>query len=1163
MLRTSSSELITLLNSAASNNPNEVVLAGQQLQLITTPSDSNDRVFEKLASIVFSLHNDHLTTNGRFVGLVHLRHALFDFQSWNKLDASERHSVRDLLWNFLASGCDPLTLRNNIEVLPRIGSCITTFVACLVHSDWLREEWSDDIWKQLIHWCAWSSLRSSLRALAGYRLPARRKVFLGLIRSLFPALLGLWHTNSLNADATNLDSLIQLSRLLYTCLTSPALQLNRGPYLLNGDDVSVAEGVFERCFTILERLRSGVSDGCWSLKHAQFSRRITKLVFATFLASSPEVRGRSVKILLLNGINIILQQSSQPHLDQKALTWILAIVYGLLSSKAHEPDAHLSLDSYGSSELQKHLFLRSSVEGEDFNGRPSDTLIFTFLQNLVHTAFPLSPAEVLGITSDPEACMAAGGSCVSLAGESSSENVTSSAIWDVDMQAQNLIRIDLQSLFNNRGSEHPVQSCRQLTELIITQLLRHYGTDAKCVLFQLVLSMRCATSSPLQYETLVRLIQLVLPYTALDPDWCELSNWALSSASTFITSHLPVTDASEHAQQLVVLTTRVLCFLMRCIVYSVPAGVNQESRSSCTDLMSRLVPYLRAGATDGVQIGPPKMCLCVRLAAAHCVAWCIGQSVFPVEALVCHVQPLFHSLVQLIYDVSECETRVYLLGVVRGLLETTEMMNHPDLAEQMVGVLDQLWQLETSTTALRVSILDTVCLFQTTINQSEDHDTRLAQFRTALLSPVATLIVAALEEEGLHGSEALFEPGLRLWQSLINGPRASWSTAVACLLPILVGQQWNTEAIGDAKQTGLGAKPLIDRLDSSGQAELFFDIALAYLSLVDRTDPETRCGFLGQWTEPFWGTVLQATNSKLQPGDKMSALDYLCSSAALSGDDDTQQDSESVCRLKQLRLCATWLSMCLDSMGPENALTSSLVGLLVLGARNSLIKAPVDAHNDASPRATEMQLSLLARLAYRQEYWSHYLHILDILCANLTGQNLSNGSTYLPTVEGGSTDTSLLVKSALERWIVRADSLTESVDRRCCALACLQSLVYFAQPNQAQQAGGSLSNEELEHWALQDSLHAQWLEPVVNICIQVLFDETRPVLQSPTDVHAMHPVAMATDQGLRPAMLAAFNAWQNRLGGEQFADVLLRCHVDPALITQLRTQLNRDCSESS
>lgn len=82
-------------------------------------------------------------------------------------------------------------------------------------------------------------------------------------------------------------------------------------------------------------------------------------------------------------------------------------------------------------------------------------------------------------------------------------------------------------------------------------------------------------------------------------------------------------------------------------------------------------------------------------------------------------------------------------------------------------------------------------------------------------------------------------------------------------------------------------------------------------------------------------------------------------------------------------------------------------------------------------------------------------------------------------------DASLLAKSALERWIVRADSLTESVDRRCCALACLQSLVYFAQPNQAQQSGGDLSNEELEHWALQDSLHAQWLEPVINICIQV------------------------------------------------------------------------------
>lgn len=75
--------------------------------------------------------------------------------------------------------------------------------------------------------------------------------------------------------------------------------------------------------------------------------------------------------------------------------------------------------------------------------------------------------------------------------------------------------------------------------------------------------------------------------------------------------------------------------------------------------------------------------------------------------------------------------------------------------------------------------------------------------------------------------------------------------------------------------------------------------------------------------------------------------------------------------------------MCLDSTGPENALTSSLVGLLVLGARNALIRAPVDAHNDASPRATEMQLSLLARLAYRQEYWlvpEHFFIVCFIDC---------------------------------------------------------------------------------------------------------------------------------------------------------------------------------------
>ncbi|TPP66767.1 hypothetical protein FGIG_03780 [Fasciola gigantica] len=253
-------------------------------------------------------------------------------------------------------------------------------------------------------------------------------------------------------------------------------------------------------------------------------------------------------------------------------------------------------------------------------------------------------------------------------------------------------------------------------------------------------------------------------------------------------------------------------------------------------------------------------------------------------------------------------------------------------------------------------------------------------------------------------------------------------------------------------------------------------------------------------------------------------------------------------------------------MTPENALTPSLVGLLVLGARNALLRAPVDAHEDAYPRATELQLGLLARLAVRREYWPQYLCILNILCACQTGRHNSDVSSY-PVVadwqEVDSTHISRLVQLALERWIARIDSVSHFIDRRCYALASLHSLLYCTQTYQIQQVTSKQSEEELEHWALQDTFHAHWLESVINVCLQVLFDEDRSVLQAPIEAHTMHPTSVATDEGLRQTMLTAFAAWQDNVGGEQFANLLLRCHVDRALVIQLHTQLNQTCVQTA
>ncbi|VDP93186.1 unnamed protein product [Echinostoma caproni] len=206
---------------------------------------------------------------------------------------------------------------------------------------------------------------------------------------------------------------------------------------------------------------------------------------------------------------------------------------------------------------------------------------------------------------------------------------------------------------------------------------------------------------------------------------------------------------------------------------------------------------------------------------------------------------------------------------------------------------------ETQTTALRISILDAVCLLQTALNSSEEVDNRLVQLQFSLQSPVALLISAALVDEESSGSEALFEPGLRLWRSMVTGPQATWCPAVASIFPLLVGAQEKSQPVGDARSLDSTREPLINRLDSAEQAELFFSIAERYLNLVNRTDSDTKWSFLSRWTEPFWTPVLEAAIPKTRSGSGADqvGLGYLYSNAAsLSGDDDSQQDSESQCR---------------------------------------------------------------------------------------------------------------------------------------------------------------------------------------------------------------------------------------------------------------------------
>lgn len=84
--------------------------------------------------------------------------------------------------------------------------------------------------------------------------------------------------------------------------------------------------------------------------------------------------------------------------------------------------------------------------------------------------------------------------------------------------------------------------------------------------------------------------------------------------------------------------------------------------------------------------------------------------------------------------------------------------------------------------------------------------------------------------------------------------------------------------------------------------------------------------------------------------------------------------SASPVRLDQLQLAVTWLAVYMDRVASTTAgspthLTPVLLAMLISAVKLSIFQAPVSVHDDCRPRATELRLSLLARLTVHQRYW--------------------------------------------------------------------------------------------------------------------------------------------------------------------------------------------------
>ncbi|CAH8438563.1 unnamed protein product [Heterobilharzia americana] len=1094
---------------------------------------------------------------------------MFDGRVWQNIDIRVRKHVEALLFGYLSRGTEHNEHSNSVERAPKSGIIIVELVAKYVKSEWLKNDWSDSFWHKLYDWCAWSSLRSGIKAAGSFRLPQRRRAFNALVRSVLPNLIECFQ--SVTTDLVkNIDPSIKLSRLLYSCFSLTDFS----PRMSTQD----SKELFESALTVsLQTLRLAFQDLFDNEKLPLmyiFRRRVSKLLLSMFLSCSSEVRNCFIEPVMEH-ILVIISCSDGLKLSYKnryAVKWLLAIAYNVLCCKSPGYGAYISLTEQGKQKLE--LWMSQSCLSTSGHVNKKWT---HFMLSLFEHWFLLSANEFQLLTTNPEACLASGGITTTKAGseiEALEGCIDLNSVWNVDYQANELCRCNLQTLLGiSDSSQHMLtaEPCRQLVELIFTVYCRFYEENSP-ILYQIVEEINVRIDKPFIYEAIMRLIQLCLPYFGTKANWITLTKHLLAEGLVLgnsIQNNLgsqPLEDEIAH----VVILTRTLCLLSRYSIVCIPSDDMESStmKLRCIDALGHLNQFLCRPSNWGQEISRNQLMLCIRLAAAYSLAWLLQEPVFPEDVLATHAENLLYNILLLIQDVKECETQIYLLTVLRNLIQRIDLISFPQLTSPILSTLDHLWSLSGQSAALRANILDTVCLLVTELNASNENVELLPEFNALIRSPVIGLIQMSLsqvKENSISGSETLFEPGLRLWVSLVEGNGSIWSPDLINLMPVLVGDSMRLlQTSGDLATNGSFNQPLLGRVDSGEQVDLVFRIAYGTLRLAHKAGRDILQNFVNQWSEPFWMSILivslnWSTNEQVN-------LENLYSQASCTGDENSP-DEESKYRLSQLKLFILWFTIYLDIKCSEQqtSLSSSAIGLLVLAARYCLIRAPENAFSDVSPKATELRLELLSRLVLYPNMWSYFITVLRLIHRHTDDKFFHNLHLLLqecnPMINQVSSfsisELRSFLHSSLTRWLGRADSLPTYIDRRCVAIAsiiCLRQGVQLYTLNEIQLG----DPRYLEELAVNDSWHAQWLEPVINLIVQVLYDEDELTIQDENILfYYVYPVGIATMNGLMHRVRNELDLWQKQVGSSQMADALIRCYVDPALRLQIENQLNR------
>ncbi|KAL5103732.1 hypothetical protein TcWFU_006507 [Taenia crassiceps] len=554
------------------------------------------------------------------------------------------------------------------------------------------------------------------------------------------------------------------------------------------------------------------------------------------------------------------------------------------------------------------------------------------------------------------------------------------------------------------------------------------------------------------------------------------------------------------------------------------ALVNSNSletiRQNCIEALLQLTEYFVAN------FNPRSFRIAIHLAATHCLSWLFENPLFPPDTLskapASTLQQILDCLASLTQEVEEVETQLLILRYLQSIFENADVEMHFGC---FINTIQRLWQIGEGTMTLRAGLVDLI----TTVMRALNADVTSAAVISAsgqltcltipsVLLPGLTRFIRVGCDEG-DGSgdavdvEVLGDSCLRLWYSLVAGSGAVWFPPLESLMPLLTDSQCSE---GNGCEAGRSKQTLYDRLETAEQAQLFFGIATGCLRLAASSQ------FLTTWTEAFWRPLVRETITVNAMRADIVAAKFVNSAL------DVPVDEKCDLLLEQLRLLAAWCSQLIQF---RVAFPPSVCYLLILHARVCLLQSPVEVHNDSAFKSNQLRLLLLAQLATSSKHWKFLLALLTTVEASASATRdfqqdcLLLSDRHSSVVNGDRNGCQRCLDALLKRLLDRADALSNRLHRRCFALASIYCLRYLTP---------------------SDQLYAEYLEPVVSLCVQVLHevDDCRP--------------ATAVDETawIAPSTLALSHKLKASL--QHFLDdasAIVATYVDSALLSQFNAKL--------